>query len=154
MQVMVDRLIGAGLRAGKHKLSLAAQVLLFLMKLRKDYDFDTLAFLFNIKSGTAWSTFWRCLINQHSITHDFTPNIWSKDDLSNEEIDIEFDKIKASEDPFFSQMSSFFEDPQKRQRIPVAMAIDSTKLEVNKVPLDFYHKSIMYILTFSLLLVD
>ena len=85
------------LRPNKSKMPLTAQVLLYLMKVRMGLDFRFLAFLFNVSVFTAFKNFWRCVIIQNYMLEkeNATPNLWSKDFVTEDEINSVFDDIKS-----------------------------------------------------------
>ena len=138
---LCDKLINAGMRAGKSKLSLPSQVLLYLMKIRKGYDNDTLAILFGISKRGVYKAHWRGVLN-HYIMGEGVPKMWSQVGLTDDQINAEFDKLKAKEDPMYTKLASFFEDPKKNSRIPMVskrVALQSHSVKKLFVDLGFLY---------------
>ena len=55
----------------------------------------------------------------HYVMGNGVPKMWSEFGLTDDQINAEFDKVKAREDPMYTKLASFFEDPQKKGRIPM-----------------------------------
>lgn len=54
--------------------------------------------------------------------------MWTKPELTNEEINKLFDRICEEEDPFFKVLCTYFQDPKGEGRKAIAISIDSTKV--------------------------
>ena len=131
--LLVDDFILTGLRPGKFKLSYAAQVLLHLMKIRKGFDNDILACLFDVGKETVRKTWWRTLFHHFHMNKD-TPKMWNRPNLTDQDIDNIFEEINEYQDEQYKKLSSFFVDPRTidangqstgaAPRTPVVLLID------------------------------
>lgn len=59
------------------------------------------------------------------------PKMWCNPATTNEQIDEVLDKCRQN-DPFYQDLVSQFEDPTGKNRLPVCLLMDSTKILVTK----------------------
>ena len=47
------------------------------------------------------------------------PKLWTKPGLTDDEMNNEFKRMKEEEDPFFTNLCSYIDDPKGQGRIPI-----------------------------------
>ena len=143
---LVEKLVRAGLQ--KHRiLSVEAMVLLYRMKLREDSDFSHLSVMFGcMDDGELTRIFYEVAL-LHFESSSTVPRLWTKPNLSFDEINAFFDEILPLQDPHYQRLIGLVKDPREgpNPRIPVALCGDSTKVSIQKSRDAFHQRSTFFI---------
>ena len=88
-----------------------------------------ISILFGVSESTVETLFYS-LAFHHFAFANFTPRLWTNENLTTEAKNPAYQTIYDTQDPFYKKVGSLFHDPKKMDRKCVILAIDSTKIQV------------------------